>query len=423
MPRVGFAYQVKSNFVVRGGYGATSFFEGDAFNQRLTSSPPFALGSSVTADIPVGATPGTPFTIEQGFAQQFSPTTSYSVWPQNIQPAFINEYNLTTEYSFTRDLSISVGYLGESGQHLADYRNGNQLTLAQATTIAAGGTAVSPYAALVGQNGALLITESAAKMSYNAAQVSVRKRTSHGLEFTANYTFAKSLTNSSGNYGTPNISGSDGAYQDGYNSAADYGPSGMDVRHSFSFVGVYELPFGRGRRYGSDVNGVVNGILGGWKIATSAVAYSGFPITINAPGASNTNSYGQSRANRYRALTVHGRTVDNWFGTDPSAQPCLGPDNGVCAYGVASNNGLPTFGTAAINTQRAPGYRQVDTSLFKDFHVWREHVMGFRADFFNIFNIVSYGNPDNNVADSNFGQIGSVRSPARQVQLSLHYAF
>ena len=103
--------------------------------------------------------------------------------------------------------------------------------------------------------------------------------------------------------------------------------------------------------------------------------------------------------------------------------PCRGADNGVCAYGVAGTDGLPAFGTTAINTERAPGYRQVDTSLFKDIHVWRENVVGFRADVFNIFNIASYGNPDNNVQDSNFGQIGSVRSPARQIQLSLHYAF
>ena len=142
-----------------------------------------------------------------------------------------------------------------------------------------------------------------------------------------------------------------------------------------------------------------------------------------ARGPSNTNSYGQSRANQYRTLKVTGRSIDNWWGTDPSAQPCTGPDNGTCAYGIAATAGLPAFGTAAINTQRAPGYRQVDTSLFKEFHVWREQALGFRADFFNVFNIASYGNPDNNVSDSNFGQISSVRSPPRQIQLSLHYSF
>ncbi len=423
MPRLGFAFEATPRLVIRGGYGATSFFEGNAFNQRLTSSPPFALGSNVTATVPTGTNPGSPFSVEDGFAQQFTPTTTYSTWPVNMQPAYINEFSLTSEYAITPQLSLSVGYLGEVGDHLADYRNGNQLTLAQATTIAQGGTANAPFASLVGQGGVLLITESQAIMNYNAGQVTLRERTHHGLEYTLNYSYAKSMTNSSGNYGTPNINGSDGAYQDGYNGHADYGPSGMDVRHSLSFVGVYELPFGRGRSFGSGANGFLDAVFGGWKLSTSAFLYSGFPITINAPGASNTNSYGQSRSNQYRHMNLHNQTINNWWGTDPSAVPCQGADNGVCAYGVAGTNGLPAFGTTAINTERAPGYRQVDTSLFKDIHVWRENVVGFRADVFNIFNIASYGNPDNNVQDSNFGQIGSVRSPARQIQLSLHYAF
>ena len=423
MPRVGFAYQAASKFVVRGGYGATSFFEGNAFNQRLTSSPPFALGSNVTAAAPTGTTSGTPFTIQEGFAQQFTPTTTYSTWPQNMQPAYVNEYSLTTEYAFTPELSLTAGYLGESGHHLADYRNGNQLTLAQAITIAQGGTAVAPFASLVGQGGILLITESEAEMNYSAGQLSLRQRTHRGLEYTLNYTYAKSLTNSAGNYGVPNTSGSNGSYQDGYNGRADWGPSGMDIRHSLNFIGVYDLPFGRGRAYGSGANSVLDAVFGGWKLSASAFLYSGFPITINGPNNSNTNTYGQARSNQYRKLIVHGRSINKWWGTDPSAVGCTGPDNGICAYGAAYNGGLPAFGTARINTERAPGYRQVDTSLFKDVHVWREQVVGFRADFFNIFNIASYGNPDNGVTDSNFGQISSVRSPPRQIQLSLHYAF
>jgi hypothetical protein len=432
MPRIGFAYQAASKLVVRGGYGATSFFEGDAFNQRLTSSPPFALGSNVTANVPTGTNPGSPFTIQQGFAQQFTSTTGYSVWPQNQQPAYINEFSLTTEYALTRDLSVTAGFLGESGHHLADYRNGNQLTLAQAITVAQGGTAAGPYDSLVGPGGSLLITESEAVMNYDAGQLTVRQRMHHGLEYTLNYTYAKSLTNSSGNYGVPNTSGSNGAYQDGYNSRADYGPAGMDIRHSLNFVGVYEIPFGRGRTFGSGAKSALDAVFGGWKVSAAAFLYSGFPITINAPGQNNTNSFGQSRANQYRKLIERNRTINNWWGTDPSAQPCVGNsttntppvDNGVCAYGLAYNGGLPTFGTARINTERAPGYRQVDTSLFKEFHVWREQVVGFRADFFNIFNIASYGNPDNNVQDGkNFGLISGVRSPPRQIQLSLHYAF
>jgi hypothetical protein len=165
-------------------------------------------------------------------------------------------------------------------------------------------------------------------------------------------------------------------------------------------------------------------VLGGWKFATSAILYSGLPVTIFGPNNSNTNNggWGFSRANQYRPMVIRNQSINNWWGTDPSAVPCLtaGVDNGTCGYGSAASF---AFGSAHNSTERAPGYRQVDTSLFKDFNVWREQVVGFRADFFNIFNIASYGNPDNGITDSSFGQITSVRSPARQIQLSLHYIF
>jgi hypothetical protein len=128
-------------------------------------------------------------------------------------------------------------------------------------------------------------------------------------------------------------------------------------------------------------------------------------------------------------MVIRHRSINNWWGTDPSAVPCLttGVDDGTCAYG---NPGAFTFGTAGNGSERGPGYQQVDASFFKDFHVWREHVVGFRADFFNMFNIASYGNPDNSITDystdpaqNNFGRITSVRSPERQIQLGLHYSF
>jgi hypothetical protein len=428
MPRLGFAFQAAPRFVIRGGYGATSFFEGNAFNQRLTSSPPFAQGSDLRAPTPTQTTPGSPFRIEDGFTPQFSATSNYSVWPQNQQPAYIHQFSLTTEYALSNSLSLTVGYLGQTGHRLAAYRNANQLTLAQATIIAnlpdgapIPAAAVAPYAALVGQNGGLLITESSAMMNYNGGQATLRQRVSHGLEYAVNYTYARSMTNSAGNYGQPGINGSNGSYQDGYNSRADYGPTGQDVRHNLNAIFVYDLPFGHGRTWGDQMNKFLDLAVGGWKVSGSVLAYSGFPITINGPGNTNTNTYGQARANHYRTLKIRNRSAANWWGTDPSAIPCSsGGDNGVCAYGASAPL---TFGSAAINSERAPGYRQVDTSIFKDFHIVKEHTVGFRADFFNAFNLVSYQNPDNNVTDGNFGQITSVRSPQRQIQLSAHYTF
>src|SRR5262249_6802984 len=152
------------------------------------------------------------------------------VWPQNVQPAYIHQFNLTTEYAVTNELSFSVGYHGQDGHHLADYRDGNQIPIANAPAVSAiinapGGSCSAafpaalqtPYYNLVGECGTILVTESNARMNYNAAQVTVRQRTHKGLEYSLNYTWAKSLTNSSGNYAVANTSWNGSSFQDAYN--------------------------------------------------------------------------------------------------------------------------------------------------------------------------------------------------------------
>jgi hypothetical protein len=148
----------------------------------------------------------------------------------------------------------------------------------------------------VGSN-SLLITESRAMMNYNALQAVLRQRMNHGLEFTANYTYGKAMTNSLGNY-TLNVNGYNGAFQNYYNSGADDGPAGYDIKHNFSGTGVYALPVGRGKEYLTSASRVMDEVIGGWKVSTAAIVYSGFPETLTA-GGSNVQSYGTNRANQY----------------------------------------------------------------------------------------------------------------------------
>jgi hypothetical protein len=428
MPHLGFAYQWNDRLVVRGGYGATSFFEGNSFNQRLTSITPFiqAVNVSVTSPTPGAVT--TPRNAEEGFT---GGTTQYggtfNVYPQHIQPAYVQQWNLTAEYALTHLLSLQAGYIGEFGQHIEDYGNVNQYRVNGDPTSA-------PYYdnQYIGVNGAdaslgigpnpLLITESRGMMRYNALQAVLRQHLTHGLEFTLNYTYGQAMTNSLGNYGL-NVNGFSGAFQNYYDSHADYGPAGYDVRHNFSATAVYALPFGHGQLYLPSANRVLDEAIGGWKISTAIVAYSGFPETITGPG-NNSNSYGNSRVNQYRALKIRNRSNENWWGTDPSAIPCTtaGVDNGVCAFGVPAPN---TFGTSHNGAVRGPGYRNVDLSMFKDFHTYHEQTIGFRFDAFNALNMVSYGNPDTGITDSNFGNVSfqGVRSVERHLQFSLKYNF
>ena len=435
-PRLGFAYQANSRLVVRGGYGATSFLEGNSSNQRLTSITPFIQAVNATVNAPSPGSPSTPRTAEQGFTGgTLTNDGTFNVYPQDIQPAYVQEYNLTTEYALSSSLSLQIGYLGEQGQHIEDYGNLNQYLVNGNPASARyynnqylGVNAIDPSVS-IGSN-SLLITESRAASSFNALEAVLRQRVNHGLEFTLNYTYGKALTNSTGNYPV-NTSGAtgegQGAFQDYYNSAADWGPAPYDVRHNFSGTGVYALPVGRGQSFLSGANRFVDELVGGWKASVAAVAYSGFADTITGPG-NNSNSFGNSRPNQYRPLKIVNRSINNWYGTDPSAIPCTtrGVDNGLCAFGAPAAN---TFGDARNGNTRGPRYLNVDMSAFKDFHTFREQAVGFRFDAFNAFNIVSYGNPDTNIDDTTFGNISNqggsqaVRSVERRLQFSANYRF
>jgi hypothetical protein len=429
MPRFGFAWQVNNRAVVRGGYSATSFFEGNSANQRLTSITPFIQAMNVNVNQPTVKDITTPLTTADAFGQSASAGGTYNVYPQNMQPAFIHNYNLTLEYALTSLLSLQAGYVGESGQHIEDYGNINQYKVPGDPTSAPYYN--NPYigcqtaAATQICSNSLLVTESRAMMNYNALQVILRQREStSGLEYTINYTYGKAMTNSLGNYALQ-VNGYNGAFQNYYDSAADYGPAGYDITHNFSGTAVYSLPLGRGKKYMGNMNRVLDEALGGWRLSAVGVFYTGFPETMTTSVGNNANSYGTERANQYRPLHIRHRSVHNWFGDDPSAQPCTaaGGDNGVCAFGAPAQN---TFGSSSNGSVRGPGFHDVDMSAMKDFRIWGEHMIGFQFDAFNAFNMVSYGNPDTGINNSTFGYIAqqnSIRSTERHLQFSLHYSF
>ncbi len=436
MPRIGFAYQATQRFVVRGGYGITNFLEGTGANLRLNFNPPFQPAFAYQAVAASATSAGTPLMAQNALPTSVTSTASSDLlraWQSNLRPAFIQEYTLSTEYELNNQTSLFVGYVGQAGQRLIDARAGNQL-YAPGTT--------APYANLVGQTGSVVVTESQSMMNYNAAQLQLRHRQSNGLEYTINYTFAKALTNNPGFFGTADVNGASAYWQNGYDGHADYGPSGFDTRHNLSAIGVYEIPFGRGRKYGSHLNPVVDEVAGGWKLTGSAIVYSGLPVTISGPDTTSVDNKA-SRANHYSQLKVQNRSIAHWFGTGPSVDAPVttsstNPTTGVvttttvngcttanaealgCAYGPTVGE---EFGSASVGSERAPGFEQVDLTGGKVFDITESQHIEFRADFFNAFNFASYDNPDNGITDSNFGQITATRSLPRTIQFSLHYDF
>ena len=421
-PRIGFAYSPTPRTVVRGGYGISSYLEGTGANLRLTQNPPFHTDFEAKGVAPNGSgatySPGVVLHSANGFPTDQVPTTTFYVWPKNLKPAVVQEFSLTTEYQVSKSSSLQVGYVGVIGQHLTNPFYGNQQTSPNAP---------GPFDSIVGAGGVVKITQTEASSSYNGLQAVYRLRPTAGLELTANYTYSKSLSNNIGFYGVSNNNSNQYYNQDSYNPHAEWSPAGTDTRQNISVTGVYALPFGQGKQFGSHWNTAVNTVLGGWKLSGAQVYYTGFPVTMNSPArySSQVGAFtGSARPSQFQAFHPKNRGINAYYGNIGFTPNAAGADFTVCDAGCTFSQ-QPTngFGNVRPGTLTAPSFQNIDMALAKSFTVWHEQSLNFRADAFNTFNIASYSQPDSNVADTTFGQISGTVSNSRNIQLSLKYAF
>lgn len=410
-PRIGFAWQLNPRMVVRGGFSSITFMDFNAFVGHATNAP-FSSQARATGALPTKTFGGSIVNPSNGFTGTAVSATSYNTWPDNLRPAFVPSYDLAVEYQLSNTQSLMLAYVGNIGNHLLDLRNINQLTSSTATT--------APYQSLVGKTGSVNLYESEGIQNYSAGEIIYRKRTGHGITFTANYTYGKNLTNAQGYAAPSNISGGASMPQNAYNLNAEYGPAGFDIRQNLTSTWVADLPFGRGQLVGRNMNSWLDAIVGGWKVSGNATLYTGFPVTIQASNVAGVNQ-STGRANHYRKMKTVNRKVTNWWGTDPSAKVCpQGVDNGVCAYGIPAAG---TFGNAGIGSERSAGFRGIDAAGFKSIK-YRENELQFRVDAYNVGNISSYNNPGRSAsATTGWGLVQSTRSQQRQIQFALKYRF
>src|SRR4030095_11456732 len=186
-------------------------------------------------------------------------------------------------------MSAQVGYVGHHADHLVSPVEGNQALpgVGDPATWAPKNTRRPLFAA---QPLITTIATTAARSGsrYHSMQASIRPRTSNGVEFLASYTLGKTRTNNRGFYGVFGGTGlqgvtsaTEGAYwQNTYNPDAEWGPAFHDVRHNFIFSATYELPFGTGKTYGSDWSGVMNALLGGWRVGGIFQTRSGVSLHL-----------------------------------------------------------------------------------------------------------------------------------------------
>jgi hypothetical protein len=199
--------------------------------------------------------------------------------------------------------------------------------------------------------------------------------------------------------------------------AAEKGPSSFDVKVNNVTSVVYQLPFGKGRQFGANMNPVLDAILGGWELNAINTAHTGTPLNViyNATGANQISSL----SNDYRGEPFPRPNVTG-SATSQSRSQMLNTYFAGYAFTTPSPN--QEFGDLGRNAFRTPGFWQWDNGIDKSFRVSEDVRVQFRSEFFNILNHTNFGIPDTKTSDAAFGTIRSTY-PSRQIQFALKLTF
>ena len=433
-PNLGLAWTLNQKTVIRAAYRLSNFLEGTGANLRLTLNPPFFTESNVTYDSALPGRIATGFTDVIARGDLTSPRSSPTAapfyqgraWDLDLRPQMTNQFNFAIERELDKSTSVTVAYVGQRGTHLVIPHEGNNpLPGTGPYSTWAPINDRRPLASVLPNVGNIALTESSGTSWYNALQMSGRRRMTAGFEMLFQYTFSKTNTDGLGYYGCGGVAAEGAYWQDAYNRRGNYGPACFDVRHNFTTAGVFNIPFGKGQKFGAGGNKAMDLVFGGWNINYNLAKRGGFPVTITA-GTQNTNSgrspRGNARANRYTDYaTPATRTVDRWFGDVTASSFCIAGASSGCAYGIPA---LGEFGSAGVGTERAPGFFNLDTSIGKRFNITERQRIEFRAELFNVLNAVSWGPPGRDItAPATFGSIGGQINAPRSIQFGLKYAF
>lgn len=413
LPRVGFSWAAKNNLVVRGGFGIYSYnwsidryaggYEGFGTNstgsetETNQKNPVFILSNPnpplnyVMASHDPGAYNGQ--------------TVNY--YPYHTPVAKNYQWSFSVQQQLPMSMVAEVAYVGSHTNNLSFPIDFNQVPASDlAQSVATGnGQALRPYPQYQTIQGDTYNGWS----NFDSLQLSLTKRFAHGLQFEVNYTWEKMLdTQDTSGWGSR-----DGGqtYQNAYDPAANYALSNFDVPQMFKGDLIYQLPFGKGRKFLAS-NAVVDGILGGWQISTLFVLDSGHPFTPVLTGIPDDSgslagyNY-QWRPNLIGNPRLSNPTIGEWF------NPCTLLLNGTtnptgCTNPVFAEPAPGTFGNEGRNILFGPGIIGVDLSLGKSFRFPLPHETGelqIRIDAQNVLNHPNFDLPNNSIGGGSGGII------------------
>ncbi|HEU4388668.1 MAG TPA: TonB-dependent receptor [Blastocatellia bacterium] len=409
-PRIGIAYSPNDKTVIRAGFGIF-------YMQDIANAEYFDMARNIAARVDLTTTPANPVTWSNaipggsGVVVQVPPPFAFTAAYDHATP-YTMQYLLSVQRQFSANWLVEAGYLGSQSRHLYGFQNVNQALPGPLNSI----NSRRPFANF----GVIQLVADGFTAGYNAASVKLTRRFGQGISLNTNYTFAKSIDNSSG----IRTQGLDTLFpQDSRCLACERGLSSFDVRHRWVLGAVYELPIGRGKPLAIN-NSVANAFVGGWQLSTNTTIQSGVPQTLNI-GINNAGTNNPLPDRPSYSGTGNGyaanRTPSRWF--DPAS------------FVVAPQG---TFGNVGRNTMLTPHFQSIDMALAKNFTMpySEHHFIQFRLEAFNVFNHPVWGAPNGNIlagpafpgapanaAHQGFGVISTTALPMRQIQLGLKYSF
>jgi len=427
-PRLAAAYQLSEKTVIRAGYGRSYDIGvfGSLFGHSVTQNLPVLavqeldLGGSNRVFTLAGGAPaftsffglnappnrgGTPNTSLPANGRFFLPDGVFArALPEKQRLPAVDAYNVTLQHQLTKDISVEVAYVGNKGTHVFA-GGGPAINVNQRTLAGFAGPSNQlqrqPLFQKFGWTQGIDFFCNCADNRYDSLQAKLTKRFSDSYSLLTHYTLQKAQNNDSDQFF--------------FNRELNRGPQDFDRKHNFVLTNLFELPFGRGKRFFGDTSRGLNFLVGGWQFNSTTTIQSGLPFNVSYNRNSDTEGdTGPGRPDLVGEINYPG-TRQQFYDPRVFGRPAPG-----------------TFGNLPRNALRGPNYWRTDASLFKKFIFSETKELEFRIESVNVFNHVNLGQPADFIGnpanpDSNAGRINSTAffgaDPQRNFQFAVKFKF
>ncbi len=424
-PRFGVAYQlIPGKLVLRTGYGIyypvvryAPFGDSDSW----AVNPPYNVAVGTSSD---GITPATLLKVGlpvDSLVLQNAKSVSLASQQRDPALSYTQQWNFNLQYQPAKDWMVQLGYFGTKGDHLVNKVDANYVeTLGPGSVnslrrfksitvpLTEFGASGPGSVRVISPIGSITRTEYEGNSIYHSLQAKVEHQFSDGFSVMGSWIWSKGIGDIVGDNG-PGIAPGSG-FQNPGNLRADRGPLDTNLSQSFVVSGIWDLPFGRGRQFGSHLHPALDTVFGGWSLGGILTVTSGRPFNVTVSG-NPANSGQTNRAN----------VVGDWR-TVPGGQSVYQFFN-TAAFQA---NQAYTYGNLGRNALVGPGFSNIDCSLAKEatlFSAWDEPwKLQFRWEVFNLFNHANFGFPGGTLGNPTFGQLTSANE-SRKMQGGIKIVF